>query len=228
MATITFCPQQPWALPPDKLRVDRAAARAERDAYETGFRHKRIARLPADCPPWVLGQELGWTVRSPITATLTPLDDTDFGVPDEEAVPDVARRAQRTQMWKHGQAWIATADTTWLRLHDYRTPQGWESMFLPNGSGTVEWRLGWSARIPDQRFLMVMPPPTPNPHLDVPVGIIAARTLNAMNGPGGISIAVRPTAPVTLHRGDPLARIVLLHPDTLRANATHTQPGEAS
>lgn len=122
MADITFCPQQPWALPPDKPHVDRAAARAERDAYAANFRHKRIARLPADCPPWVLGQELGWTIRSPITATLTPVRDTDFGVPDEENVTDVARRAQRTQMWMHGRAWIGTAEASWLRLHDYRTP----------------------------------------------------------------------------------------------------------
>lgn len=228
MADITFCPQQPWALPPDKPHVDRAAARAERDAYAANFRHKRIARLPADCPPWVLGQELGWTIRSPITATLTPVRDTDFGVPDEENVTDVARRAQRTQMWMHGRAWIGTAEASWLRLHDYRTPHGWESMFLPNGSGTIEWRLGWSARILEQRFLMVMPLSAPHPHLEVPVGVIAAHTLNAMDGPGGMSIAVRPTAPLTLRRGDPLARIVLLHPDSLRATATHTEPSDAS
>ncbi len=47
------------ALLPDKPKTDRAGARAERDTCQDSFRYLRIPRLSAECPPWVLGRELG-------------------------------------------------------------------------------------------------------------------------------------------------------------------------
>ncbi|MGW1412541.1 hypothetical protein [Streptomyces sp. NPDC002403] len=99
MAEVTFRPLQPWALLPDKPRIDRAAARAERDTYQESFRYMHIPRLPADCPPWVLGQELGWNVRSPLTLTMKPLDDIGFAVPDREDPHHTGRRLGGAGMW---------------------------------------------------------------------------------------------------------------------------------
>ncbi|MGW4229447.1 hypothetical protein ACWEF9_09185 [Streptomyces sp. NPDC004980] len=218
MAEVTFRPLQPWALPPDKPRIDRAAARAERDTYQASFRYLRIPRLPADCPPWVLGQELGWSVRSPLTLTMRPLDDIGFAVPDHEDPHHTGRRLGGAGMWQRGENWIAARDADWLHLGDHRSPGGgWEGMFVPNGQGTLEWRLGWATTIPTGTFLMVMPPPGRAPDgLHVPIGVIPAKAVNAMTDRGGMSIAVRPERPVTVHRGQDIARIVLLHPDSLR------------
>ncbi|MEV8419104.1 hypothetical protein AB0P45_36920 [Streptomyces niveus] len=229
MVDVTFSPLQPWAVLPEKYRVDRAGARAERDLYQGSFRYARIPRLPADCPPWVLGQELGWRVRSPLTVTMRPLDDVGVAVPASEDPQRTGRRLGRGGMWLRGEDWIATGDASWMHLGDFRGEAGgWEGMFVPNGMGTVEWRLGWAARIPEQHFLMVMPPDTGDDPggLQVPLGVIAARTVNAMTGRGGMSIAVRPTRPVTVERGQSVARIVLLHTDSLRAT-THTHAGPA-
>ncbi|WP_404950913.1 hypothetical protein HFP69_35890 [Streptomyces sp. ARC12] len=219
MAEVAFCPLQSWALPPEKPRTDRGAARAERDTYRDSFRYLRIPRLPADCPPWVLGQELGWAVRSPVTLTMKPLDDIGIAVPEREDAHQAGRRLGGAGMWQRGEEWIAARNADWLHLGDYRAANGsWEGMFLPNGQGTVEWRLGWAATIPARTFLMVMPPPGSGPDgLRVPLGVIPAKSVNAMAGRGGMSIAVEPERPVTVHRGQEIARIVLLHPDSLRA-----------
>ncbi|MET8746204.1 hypothetical protein [Streptomyces sp. NPDC004728] len=225
MAEVTFRPLQPWALLPDKPRIDRAAARAERDTYQESFRYLRIPRLPTDCPPWVLGQELGWNIRSPLTLTMKPLDDIGFAVPDREDPHRTGRRLGGAGMWQRGENWIAARDADWLHLGDHQGPDGgWEGMFVPNGQGTLEWRLGWAATIPAGTFLMVMPPPDHTAEgLQVPIGVIPAKTVNAMTDRGGMSIAVRPEHPVTVHRGQAIARIMLLHPDSLRAT-TRTEP----
>ncbi|MFJ1789647.1 hypothetical protein ACIOML_35730 [Streptomyces anulatus] len=222
MAEVAFRPLQSWALPPEKPRTDRGAARAERDTYRDSFRYLRIPRLPADCPPWVLGQELGWAVRSPVTLTMKPLDDIGIAVPEREDAHQAGRRLGGAGMWQRGEEWIAARNADWLHLGDYRAANGsWEGMFLPNGQGTVEWRLGWAATIPARTFLMVMPPPGSGPDgLRVPLGVIPAKSVNAMAGRGGMSIAVEPERPVTVHRGQEIARIVLLHSDSLRAT-TH-------
>ncbi|MFI1576399.1 MULTISPECIES: hypothetical protein [unclassified Streptomyces] len=227
MAEVAFRPLQSWALPPEKPRTDRGTARAERDTYRDSFRYLRIPRLPADCPPWVLGQELGWAVRSPVTLTMKPLDDIGIAVPEREDAHQAGRRLGGAGMWQRGEEWIAARNADWLHLGDYRAANGsWEGMFLPNGQGTVEWRLGWAATIPARTFLMVMPPPGSGPDgLRVPLGVIPAKSVNAMADRGGMSIAVEPERPVTIQRGQEIARIVLLHPDSLRAS-THQHPTE--
>jgi len=214
---VSFAQLQSWALVPDAPRADRKGSREERDLYAEHFRYRRVARLPADCPPWVLGVELGWLVRSPVTLTAGPVADVEFAVPAEEDVADVARKLNVGELWRRDDAWIATPDAAWMRLFDFRTERGWEGMFLPNGSGTVEWRLGWAVRIPDRYFLLVIGAGCPA--LEVPMGIVGAQAVNAMRGRGGFSLAMRPTVRATIRRGDPIARIILLHPDSLQARS---------
>jgi len=225
MVEVSFLQLQPWALTPEAPRVDRQGARQERDIYQQHFRYKRVARLPVDCPPWVLGQELGWLVRSPVSIEVGPVGDLEFAVPAGEDLRGVGRKIDRSEMWSRGEAWIATRDTDWMRFYDYGRDDAWESMFLPNGSGTVEWRLGWAARIPDRYFLMVMGMGIPG--LDVPLGVIAAKTVNSMAERGGFSIAIQPTRRLSLRRGDPVARLVLLHADSLRSSTTAKRDSDA-
>ncbi|MDG4817008.1 MULTISPECIES: hypothetical protein [unclassified Micromonospora] len=225
MVEVAFTQVQPWALVPQPHRVDRKAARDERDLYQDHFRYKRITRLPVECPPWVLGQELGWMIRSPVTMRMTPVEDIDFSMPEEEDLRPVASKIGRSELWRRGTDWIATRDTDWLRFHDFQTSAGWESMFLPNGYGTVEWRLGWSVRVPDRYFVLVIGGPIAE--LEVPVGVIPAKTVNAMTSQGGFSIAVAPRHPVSIRRGDPIARLVLLHPDSLQAAVAAPEASDA-
>lgn len=227
MVEVQFESLRPWALVPDAPRVNRRDARHERDLYRDHFRYKRVARLPVDCPPWVLGQELGWQVRAPVAVTMGPIGDIEFDVPEGEELRTVGRKINRSEMWRHDGAWIATGDTDWMRFYDFAVPEGgWESMFVPNGSGTMEWRLGWAARIPDRYFLMVMTAGAPG--LEVPIGVIPSKAVNGMAERGGFSIAITPTARTTVTRGDPVARLVLLHPDSLQSAATTVTVPEGS
>lgn len=224
MVEVSFTARQPWALLPYRPTVDRQAARAERDLYQKHFRYKRITRLPTDCPPWVMGQQLGWMIASPVSITMTPVEDVEFDLPPEEELAAAANRMDRSEMWRRTNGWIATKDTGWLRLYDFMSAEGWEGMFLPNGAGTVEWRLGWSVRVPERYLVLVIGAGTAG--LEVPVGVLTSKVVNAMTGRGGFSIAVRPTGQVTLGRGDPVARLILLHPDSLQVTSSTERPDE--
>lgn len=55
--------------------------------------------------------------------------------------------------------------------------------------------------------------------LEVPTGILDHRTVQRLNAETGFSIAIKPRRSVQLRRGQPFAKILLLHPDSLRAKA---------
>ncbi|WP_459651468.1 hypothetical protein [Kitasatospora sp. Ki12] len=215
MVPVTFTALYEWAVVPEQSKIDRKAAREERDLYDRSFRYKRISRLPADCPPWVMGQELGWLVRSPISFAPEPLEDREFTVPDDEEVAAAARKLSAGELWRRDEAWISTRNASWMREFDFRGDQGWEGMFVPNGSGTVEWRLGWGIQIPERYFLLVTGAGCGA--LDIPLGVLPAQVVNKMAGRGGFSLAAGIRAGAPIRRGDPIARLILLHQDSLQA-----------
>lgn len=217
MVSVQFTPLQKWSLPPRKNQIDRTASREEQALARDGFRNHRVARLPIDCPPWVMGQELGWVVPSPVTIAMEPIRDIEFDVPAGEDPSTVARRLGVSEAWHRDNAWIGCRNATWMRQFDFRGDHGWEGMFLPNGAGTVEWRLGWAAQIPEDYFLLLADAGVNG--VSVPWGIVTARTVASMVERGGFSLPLEVTSPVTIRRGDPVARLILLHRDSLQARA---------
>lgn len=213
---IQACQLHEWAILPLKPQVDRAGPRAEANLLAENFRYRRDFRRADACPPWIMGQELGWVIPSPVTVTLTPLDDVQLAADDSE-LREAGRLFGRDELWRRGEGFIATTRNDWLRTHQYRGPDGsWRGMFLPNGEGTVEWRLGWALRIPEGSFLLVT-------SLDdaegftVPTGVLTDWQVNRTWDQDGFSIALRPDRAVRLVRGQPVARIVLLSRETLQA-----------
>ncbi|WP_235517640.1 hypothetical protein [Curtobacterium sp. Leaf154] len=216
MVTLKFERLHPWALTPEKPSLDVRALREERDLYAEHFKHKRIARLEADCPPYRMGFELGWEVRSPVSIRMRPLDDADLGLQDGEDIGSVGRRYGRTEAWDRDDGWVTTSGGSWMQMYDYRTASGWEAMFLPNGQGTIEWHLGWTVDVPKGYFLATLPIGATG--IDVPLGVISDRANQSMLQ-NGFSLAFAPTSDVVIRRGTPVARIVLLHADSLQASA---------
>jgi hypothetical protein len=49
--------------------------------------------------------------------------------------------------------------------------------------------------------------------------VLDEKTVRRLNATHGMSIAIRPRREVWVRRGDPIARLVLLHADTRRAKA---------
>ncbi|MEU4999364.1 hypothetical protein [Streptomyces sp. NPDC021622] len=211
---VPFRQLQPWAVLPSKHQVDRQRSRSDAAVYRENFRFVRAERRPEHCAPWVMGQELGWRVHSPVDIDFTPLDQIELdGISEPEAA---GRAANRTELWQREKTHLAVEKTSWLHLHQFSTPRGWENMFLVNGAGSVEWRMGWTADVPRGYFLLVLPLDSAE-GLDVPVGILSSSITARMATEHGLSIAVRPTAQVSIRRGQPIARIVLLHADSLQA-----------
>lgn len=80
-----------------------------------------------------------------------------------------------------------------------------------------QWRLGWAAQIPEDYFLLLADAGVNG--VSVPWGIVTARTVASMVERGGFSLPLEVTSPVTIRRGDPVARLILLHRDSLQARA---------
>ena len=209
-----------WALLPDKGHVERQPGREEAKHLDADFRYHRAFRRPEACPPWVMGQEAGWRLLAPISVTLSPIEDAQIG--PEEDLGAAGRILGMTEFWRRGEGYLATKASSWLRAHQYRgTGEAWESMFVPNGQGSVEWHLGFAARIPES-YLLLITGLDGLPGLQVPTGILTDRQVNRTWDTAGLSVAIRPTATVQLRRGEPFARMLLLHRDSLQAKLTET------
>jgi len=202
-------------MPPSKTHVDKKNVLEESELLEKHFKYHRKFRSKEYCPPWVLGQELGWYIRSPITTSLTAIKDVQIAEDIDPA--ESGHVLNVTEFWRRGKGYIATEKNSWIRSFVYRNHDGaWESMFLPNGEGTIEWHLGWGMEIPSEYFMLV--------HalddtcgLEIPTGVLTAKQANRTWDGGGMSIAIRPTSPVEVRRGQPIARMTLLHRDSLQA-----------
>jgi hypothetical protein len=150
---------------------------------------------------------------------MTPVHDVEINCPPDDF--DLLTRATTiSELWRRDDTFLALETNRWLRLYDIRTPDGWEAMFVPNGEGTVEWHLGWAAEIPDGYYLLVLPDPETPPGLEVIMGVLDAKTLKKLNEKHGMALAVRPTQNVRLTRRQVIARIILLHADSLKLSAT--------
>ena len=207
-----------WAIVPEKRRVDRKHAREEAESLSANFRYHRKFRYPEACPPWVMGQELGWQIMSPITVNLTPVEDVQTSSEEDPAA--IGRLLDVSEFWQRGDGFVATKRNDWIRSFQYRgTTGGWEAMFLPNGDGTVEWHLGWAARIPDESLLLVLALDGVS-GIEIPTGILTSRQVNKSWDGVGLSVAMRPLLTRRLNRGEAFARIVVLPASVLQTPLT--------
>jgi len=115
---VEFRAIQPWALLPRTAVVDHEAARERAKVYREHFRYVRAERQPEFCAPWVLGQEIGWRVVSPIDVTLGPLPQIEI---DPGDAPETAVRAvAMSQMWQRERTALTVQRPSWLHLYQFR------------------------------------------------------------------------------------------------------------
>jgi len=227
---VSFRKVYPWAILPRKVRIDPAPKRDEARMVEENFRWVRISRSAELCRPWRLAQEVGWVIDSPVSVTMDALRDVQVACPPE-AVRVVTNLANATENWTFnaGQRIHCTRTAGWLALYDFRNKDGFTRMFWANGQGSVEWVMGWDVSIPPNYFVMLLPYQT-IPNLEVISGVLDAKSLLRPPGRISFSLAVRPTGPVSLTRGQPVARLILLHPDSfkVKANIESEAPSDPS
>jgi len=220
--SVQFYKAQPWAVLPSKVQVDRGAARERAETYLKHFRFIRAERRPENCPPWVMGTEIGWRVRSPVDVDFTELRQVEIDASSDPA--EAAKAVNRPELWGRERSHLAVGKNSWLHLYQFQTERGWENMFTPNGAGTVEWRLGWGAVLPRGYFFLILPSDPAGP-LGVPAGVMTSTVVNRLSSQGGMSLAVHPPpTPVSVTRGQEIARIIPLHADSLQAVAHYGAP----
>ncbi|WP_145012685.1 hypothetical protein [Kocuria salsicia] len=201
-----------WAIPPAKYELDLPAAREKRTLSAESFTHLRAERQPEFCPPWIQGATLGWRINSPIDITLSPLRQVEIA--GGEQTSESARAVGMNQVWVRDSATLAVEQRAWLTSYEFETSQGSQTMFLPNGLDTVEWRLGWSATTADDFGLLVVPSPE-TPDLGVQIGLFSSATIERLHSTG-MSIAISPRCELTLSRGDEIARLIPISREALR------------
>lgn len=110
------------------------------------------------------------------------------------------------QVWTRDKAAIAVESTDWLGAYEFEADGNNQTMFLPNGLNTVEWRLGWTVREHNGYALLIVPSPS-SPSVGVQIGLLSPSTLDRHTDIG-FSIAIAPSSQVNLTRGDEIARLI--------------------
>jgi hypothetical protein len=217
-ATTRMWRHREWALTPEHRRFDGVDSRTFAGLLESEFRWLRSWRSAALCGPARLGAEIGWYVRSPVTVDMEPVQTIEFDC-DPDELAEVARLSGTADIWRRERSSLGTPTTSWLRVYQYRGDHGWENMFIPNGDGTIEWRLGWNMLIPEGHCLLVLP--LPRPDLEVPYGVLTSSQLGQMSETTGVSIAVRPQRAIHVERGDDIARLLVITAESIQVAREH-------
>ncbi len=221
-----FTALHPWAILPRKVKIDTSARVEESRLMEEHFVWVRKTRSAELCWPSRMGQEIGWVVDSPVTVTMDALHDIEaIGPP--ESLRQLSMLANASENWCFRDAEGKpnrihfTRNAGWTALYDFKVGNGRsDRMFFLNGEGSLEWVLGWEPSLPSTHAILLIPY-EPIPNLEVLTGVLTAGALaKGVGKTNGFSIGIRPTGPVTIQRGQPVARIILLHPDSLRDKVT--------
>lgn len=163
-----------------------------------------MGRTRTHCPPWVSGRRFGWQVPSPVDVTIQALGDVQFASDPQSIQSDAMIHGAKEVWQREKNLWLGTANGSWMQRFDYRWEGSWLAMFVPNGEGTVEWRLGWAITLP-KGYLLAVIGDEESP-LSVPFGLLTPSQVETMNDRGGLSLPFF-ARDARLQRGDTIARI---------------------
>jgi hypothetical protein len=151
-----------------------------------------------------------------VDVELSPVQDFEVASADPSILTAVV--GPRSTVYDVGGALVAVPATNWMRQYDFRVGDQWENMFSPNGSGSIAWRLGWTVTIPPSYWLLVLPHDY-HPEIGVLPGLLSEAVIARLMNRAGMSIALAPSRPIRVLRGEPIARIVLLSSDSVAASS---------
>jgi hypothetical protein len=198
----------PWAILPIKEKVNASLFDEEDQIMHDNLRWFRKMRVREHCRSWKMSSELGYVVKSPISCSISPFIDFELESsidPDELKV--FASVSGVNQFWNRPGLSIGIEGGEWLKLYQFKHDQKWNTFFVPNGEGTVEWHLGFKIELPAHHFILVLPYDY-NSAYSIPYGILDSKTLSRLNSDLGMSIALKPLQKTQIARGTPLARII--------------------
>jgi len=217
MPIVKFIQKYKWAILPTKNKISIKDIKEKTKIYSEEFRWIRTSRSKELCWSWRLAQEIGWDIVSPIDVEMKPLDDIQI-TNDLTEIKSLNDFISNSHVWRRDKEAIVMPKQSWVNLYQYKSKENWESIFIPNGDGSVEWHLGFNIRIPKLTYLLVLPFHRKT-GLDVEMGILDKKSLDKMNSVSSMSIVIRPNCKIKIQRGDKIAKLILLGADVLNALA---------
>ena len=203
-----------WAILPEKREFKRVSPISQ--PAVNSFKWHANVRDESSCLPRNLGLQIGLYVLSPVSISLDPIDEVQFHCSDDELSSAVSENGF-VECWNRGDTRFGFRSSTNFRQFDFRVDQHWESMFVPNGNGTVEWRLGYNIDIDDNMGLLVAPLDDLTDAVAL-YGFIPSNSLKRMSASSGFSIALRIFKSTRIEKGQEIARIIPLPLSVFRQN----------
>ncbi|MEO1121831.1 MAG: hypothetical protein AAFW88_11345 [Pseudomonadota bacterium] len=195
-----------WAVLP--AREEAQIQRAPDRSASNFFRWDHARRQEAACLPRNLGRQLGLYVRSPVDIKLHPIDAIEFACEDED-LDAIKQKLGLVETWRRDSMYLGFRDHTAYRQFEFRVGDHFETMFVPNGGSTLEWRLGFDLDAPEATGVLSCPLEDQSA-FSMMYGYLPPSSLRRMNAGPGFSIAIDVHRPVAIKRGDLLGRLIPL------------------
>lgn len=202
-----------WGLCP--VKPNKHGKSPQRNLKNSNFRWMSFKRTAGSCPPYQMGSQLGWFLLSPVDVTLRPFVDYCFNCSKDE-IGEVVSELALAQVWHRENCYVGVQENLGLRFFDYWDNDEIQAMFLPNGEGTLEWKLGIDISAPEGVSLLIQDAGCEG--FTTLTGLISAKQLKHNFSGNGISIAVKPNIKTKIKRGDVVAHVLLVDDETVLLN----------
>lgn len=211
MTQVKFFKFHDWALPPVKEIINLPATDA------SSIRWFSKERVKGACYPYKLGKQIGWTILSPIDIEIHPVDEVQIrGTQDD--VLEVGNITGIDFWVQRDGTFIGIKPAGWFQIMQAKVNGIWQGLFIPNGEKTFEWRLGWGVVIPED-YMMLIQPIEGQENFIIHPGLLFSKSLDKFNYGLGQGIAFEPKNRHKISRGDPLAKILIIHKSSLDIEA---------
>ncbi|HDX9688630.1 TPA: hypothetical protein ROY10_004222 [Bacillus thuringiensis] len=208
MDKVTFYPLTEWAILPEKEKVNLSSE----NFSEIRWFHKK--RKKGACWPYKFAKELGWIICSPIDVIIEPVEEVQVSVESTTDLEEI-QHLRGIDFWvKRDDIYIGLKPDGWFRIHQSIIDGVWHSMFVPNGEGSFEWKLGWNVEIPKDFVLLFQPLEGISEFITHP-GLLTSKMLPSFHSGLGLPIAFEPRKKKQILRGEPLGKMYVFHKSAL-------------
>lgn len=216
---VTFLKLQDWSIPPEKEII----TKEEPSANNIRWMHN--SRVKGSCWPYKIAKEIGWVIKSPIDVEIEPVSELQVRCNSNEL--EEIQQYSGIDFWvKREEAYIGVKPDGWFRIHQAKVDDVWQPMFIPNGERSFEWKLGWGIEIPEDFVLLFQPLEYVSDFIVHP-GVIPSKRLSAFNQVGlGMPIAFEPLRKAKINKGDPIAKLLVVHKSILNLKCEVREIGE--
>lgn len=201
---LTVKRRQDWAIAPT---VEANLAIPELRPKLRGFRWLSEGRSARRCPSFISAKKSLISFYSPVSFSARPAREITFSCRPEE-ISQFANENGLQEIWARDSDYIGFSEPTGLRAFEFWDCDHWDTLFLPNGEGSFEVKLGLDLALEADQGLFVLP--SRNKGIEVIEGVVTSRQMKVMNERSGMSVAFRINDVISVRRGDLLATAIII------------------